>query len=47
MDSNKLKLARQVLASHKAKLPSAADKDQVRRAIAATVARIKELEAGE
>ncbi len=43
--SNKLRLARQVLASHRAKLATATDKDSVRRSIAAAVKRVAELEA--
>lgn len=42
-NSNKIKLAEQVLASHKSKLASAADKDQVRRSIDAAQQRLTEL----
>lgn len=43
MNASKIKLAEQVVASHKAKLATAANKDQVRRAIAAAEARLREL----
>lgn len=43
--SNKLTLAEQALAAHKAKLPSAANKDQVRRQIAAAQRKVDELQA--
>lgn len=39
-----IKLARQVLASHKAKLATATDKDQVRRQIRAAAERLTMLE---
>jgi hypothetical protein len=44
VDTARLKLARQALAAHKAQLATAANKDQVRRAIKAAEGRIKELE---
>ena len=43
-DDNKLKLARLALASHQAKLKTAANKDEVRRSIKAVKARIAALE---
>lgn len=44
-NSNKIKLAEQVLASHRSKMASAADKDSVRRSIDATQQRLTELRA--
>ena len=44
LNENKLKLARQVLESHKAKLKTAANKDEVLRSIAAVKDRIRALE---
>ncbi len=43
MNQNKLKLAEQALASHKAQLRTAADKDSVKRSIAAMEARIRQM----
>lgn len=42
-NANKIKLAEQALASHKAKLATAVDKDQVRRQIAAAQRRLDSL----
>ncbi len=45
MNETKIKLAEQALASHRAKLATTANKDQVRRQIKATEARLAELKA--
>lgn len=43
MNANKIRLAEQALAAHKAKLATTANKDQIRRAIAATEERLRKL----
>lgn len=43
--ASKIKLAEQVVASHKAKLATATDKDSVRRSIKAAEARLAQLRA--
>lgn len=47
INESKIKLAEQVLARHRAQLATAADKDQVRRAIKATQERLRALRSGE
>lgn len=47
MNSSKIRLAEQVLAAHRAKLASTANRDEVRRQIAATKRRIAQLKAEE
>ena len=44
-NSQKIKLAESVLAAHKQKLPSATNKDQIRRQIAAIEKKLAELRA--
>lgn len=44
-NENKIKLAEQVLASHRAKLATTANKDEVRRSISAIQKRIADLKA--
>ncbi len=43
--SSQIKLCEQVIAAHKAKLSTTANKDQVRRQIAAAEARLRQLRA--